>query len=262
MRGVVHIVSRFLSAWWRSPIVLLVGCCLLVRDCHNQRGLVGGVLQIQGLESLFTNRGMSEPTYVQYGVQSASGSPVPTVPIAIYQVNGGVFHARWQDDRSQLPDGATLLSGCRFNPASTWRTGLWAMTSEHIGVSLESPSRITTGQNRQILAAILGVLASDDRAGAYWVERRLLSTGVMKSSRVLWAGYVHNGVVSMAIVWIAVAVASYANDGRRWLVAWRRRSRGGCLSCGYNLAGIRDRCPECGRALGGSEHSVGDQPNR
>ena len=49
-------------------------------------------------------------------------------------------------------------------------------------------------------------------------------------------------------IWLAVAVTAvlpaWVTPGR--IRRWRRRARGACLSCGYDLRATPERCPECG----------------
>jgi hypothetical protein len=57
--------------------------------------------------------------------------------------------------------------------------------------------------------------------------------------------------VSAVLPWYLVLLAPAAGAGLSFR-AWRRNRRmraGLCGSCGYDVAGIRERCPECGSAI-------------
>ncbi len=56
-------------------------------------------------------------------------------------------------------------------------------------------------------------------------------------------------VVPLWLVAATFAIAP-ATVVRRWALARRRRRRGFCSTCGYDLRATPDRCPECGTAVG------------
>ena len=68
----------------------------------------------------------------------------------------------------------------------------------------------------------------------------LVDAPVVLPTRVLWLGFLGNTALTVAVLLTATL-------GFRWLRATRRRKRGQCLACGYDLQGQRaDGCPECG----------------
>jgi hypothetical protein len=64
--------------------------------------------------------------------------------------------------------------------------------------------------------------------------------------RPLWPGFAVNTLFYAAVLWFIFAIPG----GVKRL---RRRAKGWCIHCGYDLRGAsHDRCPECGKAVHGA----------
>lgn len=61
--------------------------------------------------------------------------------------------------------------------------------------------------------------------------------------RPTWPGFFIDAALYGGAVWILLVTPGV-------VVRWRRKRRGRCPACGYELAGL-DTCPECGRAKAG-----------
>jgi hypothetical protein len=77
-----------------------------------------------------------------------------------------------------------------------------------------------------------------------WLDRRALPL------RPLWPGFAINTIFYAAVLWIVFAAPGV-------IKRLRRRRRGQCIHCGYDLRGQSgsgngaQRCPECGKAIPG-----------
>ena len=92
----------------------------------------------------------------------------------------------------------------------------------------------SSARNRRMLVTTLGAVA-------------IISPGKARSDTILPASLDPVGAVLDVLVWYAVVVA--VRFAWRTTLAARRRRRGRCTRCGYNLAGLKT-CPECGSGTG------------
>ena len=105
---------------------------------------------------------------------------------------------------------------------------------------------------------VAGVVAFREEQGRLevpypiWTGKPRLNPTVVLPTKVIWVGYTFNTVAYGALVWLMTLVPG-------WVRRSRRRARGACAKCGYDLAatpGIT-KCPECGQEAAGSAEKPG-----
>jgi hypothetical protein len=96
--------------------------------------------------------------------------------------------------------------------------------------------------------------SSDHKLTTFWTVRR--TEGGFEGLGFRYESYPSSGhqLLSRLIelpYWLILAASTVAPclDVRRSLRAWKRRSQGLCLRCGYDLRASTERCPECGTPI-------------
>jgi hypothetical protein len=145
--------------------------------------------------------------------------------------------------RGDLFSRADLASAVTFRPSDT-ASGFWAVTrlqrERRVDVDRSLPSADQTSMRTAFVHTIVQfVFPMTPR------EESRLEQENFTETCVVWSGYVHNAAAILMLAWLPFACHGtwrFARD----LGPNRRRRRGLCVACGYDLAGVRERCPECG----------------
>jgi hypothetical protein len=136
-----------------------------------------------------------------------------------------------------------------------WSSGLWAddwtASTDRRGLSF-----IHEWADTQATAGS-GEFGLDIRGWAYRVDEADDDSYV-----ALWPTYQRHGTLASPNLWgnwevtvpfwmPAMVFGAWPAIATVWLVRRRRRARvGRCRQCGYDLRATRERCPECGTAVG------------
>lgn len=166
----------------------------------------------------------------------------------------------WDELSRVMWDSGSAVAECSLRD-SVYGTGFWAFTSEHHARLLHVLPMTGEWNDAEISAARSAAFSKSSVPPAVW--RRVqgwmdIAGGDTKESRILWWGAGHD-LVALALL----AALLYSLTGwEAWLAAkpWsrsaRRRRRGLCVACGYDLQGIEGGvCPECGKAAGAPRRS-------
>jgi hypothetical protein len=130
------------------------------------------------------------------------------------------------------------------------RAHAWAPTTDgyllYADFNMRAASLVRVQGRRDALAAVMDAVPAENRGQwtALWENGRpKLSLSIR---RVLWWGYVWNGVTLAALIGVVAWPFVAAFSGWR---TDRRRARGQCVRCAYQLktdAMTLETCPECG----------------
>lgn len=130
-----------------------------------------------------------------------------------------------------------------FFPVGDWRVPGSTIVSVLL-VDVLTGWPMPAWRNTRVFSDATGPIALDDRGVLTTPPLdKWLGIGSFLPVLPLWPGALVNTIVYAAAVWCAWT-------GVPWLRTRRRRRRGACISCGYDLRG-RDSgaaCPECGHA--------------
>ncbi len=145
------------------------------------------------------------------------------------------------------PVGGSRGGGAFRSWVSTYTVSIERSGSSDGLVGVASPTRIATRQMWGWPCRCLETRWRDTRAvgagrgapATVSFDRGIEWPGTITLPlRPLWPGFAVNAAFYAGVCWILLAVPGV-------LVRWRRRRRGRCPACGYELAGL-DRCSECG----------------
>jgi hypothetical protein len=143
--------------------------------------------------------------------------------------SGGAIRTRWiGGTHLVVPNNSGADSD--FHAAREYRSGL--PLRSFMGLTWEPKSTVDLGQRSWGMARIP---ALQFEGGLAWVSRPL-------PIAPLWFGQIVNAAFYGGLLWLAI-------HGPGHLRRWKRRRRGLCLTCGYDLrSAMHKRCPECGHA--------------
>ncbi|MBK7403236.1 MAG: hypothetical protein IPJ41_01045 [Phycisphaerales bacterium] len=158
----------------------------------------------------------------------------------------------WNELSAILQDGGPPVVQCLLAD-SVDRRGFWAWTREdHFRGVILAPLG-GTWTELQLREARRATLDESNLSPASWDSIRRwsdVSAADKHTTRVLWGGFAHD---LFALAVLAALLYSFAGwkawfTARPWSRTARRRRRGLCMACGYDLRGIESGvCPECGR---------------
>ncbi|MEL6329044.1 MAG: hypothetical protein AAFR38_05245 [Planctomycetota bacterium] len=144
----------------------------------------------------------------------------------------------------------------------TYQTGWWAPTlaSEREPVLVTISDHSSSSRERADMATLRAIHDAAPGERSPWLSASLEELDVYidrggPERRVLWSGWALNAASLLSFVlfvWSCFAF-SFTIPARWRKLTSRRRARlrrGLCPSCGYDISGIDDRCPECGEGLG------------
>jgi hypothetical protein len=220
-RGRLSFLAR---AALENPWAPLLFLAILIADALTLPGdesFVGGLLRDEE-PLVLVNWGIPPAAY---GYQTADG-------VCIFASDRAAASAGF--DRAGF-DWAVELQPW---PISRKRRGFWAPTTLTIRRDL---NRIRGGVPQEALAFFAATYGPEVTA-----DFQAALAGRYTERHILWSGVGHN-VLALAIAGLLM-VSCWLNAPRLkpLLPSERRRKRGLCPRCGYDLAGLL-RCPECGR---------------
>jgi hypothetical protein len=137
---------------------------------------------------------------------------------------GIVIRCAWHQPRLYLA-ASTIEAGWPFKSMWTWERYVGHVTD----------SRLDRTERRGLLVPQWFPIPYQGRGESF--QRRALPV------LLRWPGFFLDTVL-YALPWWALLATPGA------IKRWRRKRRGACLACGYDLRGLGDAaaCPECGRA--------------
>ena len=119
-------------------------------------------------------------------------------------------------------DGVLVVSGWPRHCLAGARSATWLPTRHH---------------NDNFTAGTLCVRSDSQSTSRNWFRYHLPATP-------LWPGFPANTAIYGGAVFVLLSAPALVRS-------WRRRRRGGCANCGYDVSGITSGvCPECGADIG------------
>lgn len=157
----------------------------------------------------------------------------------------------WNELSALLAAGEPPMAECTFADSSD-RAGFWAWTMRHDfrGVVL-SPLQGDWSED-QLAGARRAVFVESNLTPTTWASVQPwldLAAGDTRSRRVIWGGVAHNALALVVFAALLYSLTGWRAwfGSRSWSRAARRRARGLCNTCGYDMRGNDSGvCPECG----------------
>ncbi|QOI99947.1 MAG: hypothetical protein HRU70_05385 [Phycisphaeraceae bacterium] len=192
-----------------------------------------------------------DPTFSEVGRRwSGTRAPKPeALSRLITRDPGGAYTLHDLDADSADAMVRAVASGhAAWEVSASWARGprgWWALTRHAddlmlVVIEVGTGAALSRDDAASVIAASLGAGGAGYPPG--WSARLTAGPGEHGSS--IPAGYLKNAATLAAAVtlpWTLVWVPRRVSEGR----AARRRTRGRCVACGHDLAGLA-RCPECG----------------